>query len=93
MQKCVEKWDLHFRTWFLFEGVEVGGHGEERVQRGPAEPRPPPRDGGDGGVAEDVVYAEAADPSLGAAHTAAAQLRVRILVTAMVDSVERLKVI
>ena len=40
-------------------------------------------------MAEDVVYAEAADPGLGAAHPAAAQLRVRILVTAMVDSIDR----
>ena len=78
---------LSQRTWFLFEGVEVGGHGEERVQRGPAQPRPPPRDGGDGGVAEDVIDAEAADPGLGGPHPAAAQLRVRVLVTAMVDSV------
>ena len=38
-------------------------------------------------MAEDVVYAEAADPGLGAAHPAAAQLRVRIILTAMVDSV------
>ena len=37
-------------------------------------------------MAEDVVYAEAADPGLGAAHTAAAQLRVRIILTAMVES-------
>ena len=37
-------------------------------------------------MAEDVVYAEAADPGLGAAHPAAAQLRVRIILTAMVES-------
>ena len=37
-------------------------------------------------MAEDVVYAEAANPGLGAAHPAAAQLRVRIILTAMVES-------
>ena len=40
-------------------------------------------------MAEDVVDAEAADPGLGGPHPAAAQLRVRVLVTAMVDSVGR----
>ena len=39
-------------------------------------------------MAEDVIDAEAADPGLGGPHPAAAQLRVRVLVTAMVDSVE-----
>ena len=39
-------------------------------------------------MAEDVIDAEAADPGLGGPHPAAAQLRVRVLVTAMVDSVD-----